>query len=225
MGSDGALGVRVAGRRRHRLGSLLGTCTCDRGAVGWGRVARGGASVVRRNRRIRIVLPNEPTWRDVTGAARWPPYSEFRAQSGRSDAPIDYRARRRRRRRLRLRRRAQPLHRVRPSGHQRDLHAVAAHGGPAQGSPRGRRRGEEAGEGPVRRRAQRRGQVGAGLLLWGVLVGSTFVVLKTIDLVFGDSVSLGGFVSVTLLILTLLLSRLVVRRLLAPPSRVPAPAG
>ena len=69
------------------------------------------------------------------------------------------------------------------------------------------------------------GKVGAGLLLWGVLVGSTFVVLKTIDLVFGDSVSLGGFVSVTLLILTLLLSRLVVRRLLAPPSRVPAPAG
>src|SRR6478735_3458354 len=225
MVSDGALGVRVAGRRRHRLGSLLGTCTCDRGAVGWGGshvvvppwfAATGGSG---------LSCPNEPTWRDVTGAARWPPYSEFRAQSGRSDAPIDYRARRRRRRRLRLRRRAQPLHRVRPSGHQRDLHAVAAHGGPAQGSPRGRRRGEEAGEGPVRRRAQRRGQVGAGLLLWGVLVGSTFVVLKTIDLVFGDSVSLGGFVSVTLLILTLLLSRLVVRRLLAPPSRVPAPAG
>ena len=69
------------------------------------------------------------------------------------------------------------------------------------------------------------GKVGAGLLLWGVLVGSTFVVLKTIDLVFGDSVSLGGFVSVTLLILTLLLSRLIVRRLLAPPSRVLAPAG
>jgi hypothetical protein len=69
------------------------------------------------------------------------------------------------------------------------------------------------------------GKVGAGLLLWGVLVGSKFVVLKTVDLVFGDSVSLGGFVSVTLLILALLVSRLVVRRLLAPARRVPGPAG
>ena len=69
------------------------------------------------------------------------------------------------------------------------------------------------------------GKVGAGLVLWGVLVGSKFVVLELTDLVFGDSVSLGGFVSVTLLILTLLLSRLVVRRLLAPVPRVPGPAG
>src|SRR6478735_8271611 len=73
MVSDGALGVRVAGRRRHRLGSLLGTCTCDRGAVGWGGshvvvppwfAATGGSG---------LSCPNEPTWRDVTGAARWPP--------------------------------------------------------------------------------------------------------------------------------------------------------
>ena len=56
----------------------------------------------------------------------------------------------------------------------------------------------------------------AGLLLWAVLVGSKFVVLKTVDLVFGDRVSLGGFVSVTLLIVALLVSRLAVRRLLAP---------
>ena len=68
------------------------------------------------------------------------------------------------------------------------------------------------------------GKVGAGLLLWGVLVGSKFVVLKITDLVFGDSVSLGGFVSVTLLILALLLSRLVVRRLVEPLPRVPEPA-
>lgn len=69
------------------------------------------------------------------------------------------------------------------------------------------------------------GKVGAGLLLWGVLVGSKFVVLELTDLVFGDSVSLGGFVSVTLLILTLLVSRLVVRRMLAPVPQVRGPAG
>ncbi|KRB45036.1 MULTISPECIES: hypothetical protein [unclassified Terrabacter] len=67
------------------------------------------------------------------------------------------------------------------------------------------------------------GKVAAGLLLWGVLVGSKFVVLKTIDVVFGDSVSLGGFVSVTLLILALLVSRAAVRRLLAPAPRVLGP--
>ena len=65
------------------------------------------------------------------------------------------------------------------------------------------------------------GKVAAGLLLWGVLVGSKFLVLKTIDIVFGDRVSLGGFVSVTLLILALLVSRAAVRRLLAPASRQP----
>jgi hypothetical protein len=39
-------------------------------------------------------------------------------------------------------------------------------------------------------------------------------VLEAVDLVFGDSVSLGGFLSVTLLILVLLLSRAAVQRLL-----------
>lgn len=58
------------------------------------------------------------------------------------------------------------------------------------------------------------GKVLAGLLLWGVMVGSKFLVLKAVDLVFGSSVSLGGFVSVTLLIITLLLARAGVRRLL-----------
>ena len=67
----------------------------------------------------------------------------------------------------------------------------------------------------------RAGKVVAGVLLWAVLFGSKFVVLETVDIVFGDSVSLGSFVSVTLLIITLLVSRLAVRRLLAPshPSR------
>jgi hypothetical protein len=46
------------------------------------------------------------------------------------------------------------------------------------------------------------------------MVGSKFLVLKAVDLVFGSSVSLGGFVSVTLLIITLLLARAGVRRLL-----------
>jgi hypothetical protein len=57
------------------------------------------------------------------------------------------------------------------------------------------------------------------VVLWLVLVGSKFVVLEAVALVFGSRVSLGGFVSVTLLIITLLLSRAVVRRLLASGSR------
>jgi hypothetical protein len=67
------------------------------------------------------------------------------------------------------------------------------------------------------------GKVGAALLLWLLLVGSKFVVLELENLVFGDSVSLGGFFSVTLLIVVLLLSRAAVRRLLAPADQ-PAPA-
>ena len=56
--------------------------------------------------------------------------------------------------------------------------------------------------------------------LWVFAVGSKFVVLKLIDLTFGDAVSLGGFVQVTLLILALLISRAGVRRLLG--EEVPA---
>ncbi len=59
------------------------------------------------------------------------------------------------------------------------------------------------------------GKVGAGLLLWLLMVGSKFVVLELIAFFFADRVSLGGFFSVTGLILALLLSRLGVRRLLA----------
>ena len=59
------------------------------------------------------------------------------------------------------------------------------------------------------------GKVGAGLLLWLLMVGSKFVVLELIAFFFADRVSLGGFFSVTGLILALLLGRLGVRRLLA----------
>ena len=61
------------------------------------------------------------------------------------------------------------------------------------------------------------GKVVAAVLLWVVLFGSKFLVLEVVALVFGDRVSLGGFFSVTALILVLLLSRAVVRRLLQQP--------
>jgi hypothetical protein len=59
----------------------------------------------------------------------------------------------------------------------------------------------------------------AAVLLWVVLFGSKFLVLEAVALVFGDRVSLGGFFSVTLLILALLLSRAAIRRLLQRPHR------
>jgi hypothetical protein len=48
---------------------------------------------------------------------------------------------------------------------------------------------------------------------------SKFLVLEVVNLAFGDRVSLGGLFSVTLLILTLLLSRAAVRRLLQRPHQ------
>ena len=66
------------------------------------------------------------------------------------------------------------------------------------------------------------GKAVAAVMLWLVLFGSKFVVLELIDLVFGDNVRLGGFFSVTLLILVLMLSRAAVRWLLhstAKPRR------
>lgn len=54
--------------------------------------------------------------------------------------------------------------------------------------------------------------------LWLVAVGSKFVVLELVDLLFGDDVSLGGFVPVTVLVVVLLLSRGAVRWLLDEPS-------
>jgi hypothetical protein len=55
----------------------------------------------------------------------------------------------------------------------------------------------------------------AALLLWLVAAGSKIAVLELVDLVFRDSVSLGGFLPVTLLVVSLLTSRAAVRRLLS----------
>jgi hypothetical protein len=65
-----------------------------------------------------------------------------------------------------------------------------------------------------------RGKLVAAVALWVVAAASKLVVLELVDLVFGDSVSLGGFVPVTLLVVALLLSRAAVRRLLydTPPE-------
>ena len=63
------------------------------------------------------------------------------------------------------------------------------------------------------------GRVVAAFLLWLVVFGSKFLVLEVVNVAFGDRVSLGGFFSVTLLILALLLSRAAVRRLLAQPHQ------
>jgi len=66
------------------------------------------------------------------------------------------------------------------------------------------------------------GKVTAALSLWAVAAGSKLVVLEMVDLVFGDAVSLGGFIPVTLLVVALLVSRGAVRRLL---YGAPAVAG
>lgn len=67
-------------------------------------------------------------------------------------------------------------------------------------------------------------KLGAGLLLWLLLVGSKFAVLELVAALFGDYVSLGGFWSVTGLIIVLLLARAGVRRLLQEPEPPPEPA-
>lgn len=59
-----------------------------------------------------------------------------------------------------------------------------------------------------------RAKLTAAVLLWVVAAGSKLVVLELVDLIFGDAVSLGGFFSVTLLVLALLASRAALRRLL-----------
>ncbi len=63
----------------------------------------------------------------------------------------------------------------------------------------------------------RPGKVLAALALWVVAAGSKLVVLELVDLVFGDAVSLGGFLAVTGLVVALLLSRSAVRRLVVDP--------
>lgn len=60
------------------------------------------------------------------------------------------------------------------------------------------------------------GRATSALMLWGLAAGSKLVVLWLVELAFRGSVSLGGFVPVTLLVVTLMVSRGAVRRLLAP---------
>ena len=50
----------------------------------------------------------------------------------------------------------------------------------------------------------RRTKMVAAVSLWVVAAGSKVVVLELVNLVFGDSVSLGGFIPVTLLVVALL---------------------
>ena len=66
----------------------------------------------------------------------------------------------------------------------------------------------------LRAAPNKRGKAVAAVTLWAVAAGSKFVVLELVDLVFGDAVSLGGFIPVTLLVVALLVSRAAVRRLL-----------
>ena len=66
----------------------------------------------------------------------------------------------------------------------------------------------------LRASTTRTGKVAAALALWAVAAGSKLVVLALVDVVFGDAVSLGGFVPVTLLVVALLAARAGVRRLL-----------
>jgi hypothetical protein len=68
--------------------------------------------------------------------------------------------------------------------------------------------------GRLRAADTRRAKLAAAVALWVVAAGSKLVVLEVVDLVFGDAVSLGGFISVTLLVAALLVSRAAVRRLL-----------
>ncbi|MEL4319917.1 hypothetical protein WJX64_12950 [Leifsonia sp. YIM 134122] len=62
------------------------------------------------------------------------------------------------------------------------------------------------------------GRAVAAALLFVVAAGSKFVILWLTDLLFGDAVYLGGFLPVTLLIITLMLARVGVRRLVERPA-------
>jgi hypothetical protein len=72
----------------------------------------------------------------------------------------------------------------------------------------------------LRAATTRRGRVAAAATLWAVAAGSKLVVLELVSVVFGDEVSLGGFVPVTVLVVALLVARAFVRRLVeaAPAS-------
>jgi hypothetical protein len=71
----------------------------------------------------------------------------------------------------------------------------------------------------LRAATTRRTKVAAAVWLWVVAAGSKVVVLELVDLVFGDAVSLGGFLPVTLLVVALLVARAAVRRLLYDTTR------
>jgi hypothetical protein len=66
----------------------------------------------------------------------------------------------------------------------------------------------------LRAATTRRAKAAAAASLWVVAAGSKVVVLELVDVLFGDAVSLGGFIPVTLLVVALLVSRAAVRRLL-----------
>ncbi len=77
----------------------------------------------------------------------------------------------------------------------------------------------------LRAATTKRGKAAAALALWMVAAGSKLVVLELVDLVFGDAVSLGGFVPVTLPVVALLVSRAAVRRLLDDAPAVASSAA
>jgi hypothetical protein len=68
----------------------------------------------------------------------------------------------------------------------------------------------------LRRATTPTARVLAGVLLWTVAAGSKFVVLFLVERAFSGSVQLGGFFSVALLVVALLVARGAVRQLLVP---------
>ena len=70
----------------------------------------------------------------------------------------------------------------------------------------------------LRAATTRAAKLAAAVSLWVVAAGSKVVVLELVAAVFGDAVSLGGFISVSLLVVALLVSRGAVRRLLQEPG-------
>jgi hypothetical protein len=97
-----------------------------------------------------------------------------------------------------------------------DIRAVAAHT-PAMVDANGAGRSLTASprSGPVLRWARGRSSDVVDVFVYVVVLNlAVEFVLELVNLVFGDAVSLGGFVSVTLLVVALLLARAGVRRLL-----------
>jgi hypothetical protein len=70
----------------------------------------------------------------------------------------------------------------------------------------------------LRAASTHRGRAVAAGALWVLALGSKLLVLWVVDLVFGDRVSLGGFLPVTALIITLVICRALTRRYLVPAS-------